>query len=77
MIIRKLVAGMLLVLGPMIGTAHAVAKENYRPYAHAYPQIIQEHDYSTIEGIEGLLTELKKLPKGDLSCTLSKDSISL
>lgn len=48
--------------------AHAGPRDSYRPYAHRYPQIIQAHDYPTIEAIEALFRSLKMLGNGDISC---------
>lgn len=75
--IRKPVAVLLLLLGTIGRDAHAGARESCRPYSQGFPQIIQELDYPTIEAIEGLLAELKKLPNGDISCATAKESISL
>lgn len=75
--IRKPVAVLLLLLATMGRDAHASASEICPPYSNGFPQIIQETDYPTIEAIEGLLAELRKLPNGDISCAIAKESISL
>ena len=46
----------------------AEPKDQYRPYPHPYPQIIQAHDYPTIEAIEAVFSSLKKFGDGDVSC---------
>ncbi len=75
--IRKLVAVLFLLLASMGRDAHASAGEICLPYSQGFSQIIQEIDYPTIEAIEGLLAELRKLPNGDISCATAKESISL
>jgi len=55
--------------------AGAAPNDEYRPYAHPYPQIIQASDYSTIEAIEALARELEKLGDAEVSWETGGTSI--
>ncbi len=69
----------LVVLSMMIAiVSSALAadmKDIYRPTGQAYPQIIQNSDYATIEAIETLYVETSKVGKDSMACNAIVDSI--
>jgi hypothetical protein len=85
--LRSVVGAVLLsgylVFGPELAAAPADG-EKYTPYSEdGYPQIIQRHDYATIECIEALFRALRPLASGDrasswptLICDVAPDALT-
>ena len=67
----------LILLIVSLASAAGPDNESYRPYPHPYPQIIQASDYPTIEAIEALFRDLKKLGDDELSCETRATTIIL
>lgn len=68
----------LVLLGVSI-TATVLAdtvKNSYRPYAHPFPQIIQDNDYQTIEAIETFLSQLKSGSRDSATCSNARNLVS-
>lgn len=60
----------------MSQTVLAMDKDRYRPYGTNTPEIIQKTDSSTIKAIQSIVTELRGLPKGPITCSYDNGVIS-
>ncbi len=75
MIVTALVSAILLLSRLTSAWALTEKEQDYRPYPHQFPQVIQEFDYLTIVAVESLFAELTKLEKGIISCAVDSHSI--
>jgi len=69
----------VLLMTLAIGSAAVAAnmRDLYRPTGQAYPQVIQNSDYATIEAIETFYVEINKIGKDSTACKAIVDSIIL
>jgi hypothetical protein len=69
---------LLLILFGVGISAKALAgptKDSYRPYAHPFPQIIQNDDYPTIKAIEIFAARLKASGRNSMTCSIARNLI--
>jgi hypothetical protein len=74
---NRLMVAVLTMLLAIASGAYADMKDEYRPVHEGYPQIIQATDRATISAIEALYSSIKGLPKGDVECVTTGNSIIL
>jgi hypothetical protein len=77
MLLRSFIISLAFVSTIATSTMSTDIKDTYRPSGQTYPQIIQEYDYTTIEAIEALYSEINKLGKVVILCETDKKSIIL
>lgn len=72
----KTVSLLLPIISFTLTSALSQNKEQYKPYPHDYPQIIQDNDYATIRSIESLFTALSNITSKDtLECDVTDHAI--
>lgn len=75
--LRTFFAILLTMFGIVSAAVAANMKDIYRPTGQAYPQVIQNSDYATIEAIETFYVEISKVGKDSTACKAIVDSIIL